>query len=182
MCGIAGIVRRREGVLSDLLRALRNLEYRGYDSAGVAISLDHRLFVRKGVGTIDQVLKGGTLEDGRVGIGHTRWATHGGVSLENAHPHTSCDGKIALVHNGTLDGFERLREELKARGHVFKSDTDTEVIVHLVEEGIEEGLDPISSLSRALSELSGSYAVAMIVAGMDSIFLARFKSPLVIGI
>ncbi len=182
MCGIAGITRRRAGVLSDLLKALKNLEYRGYDSAGVAISLGSRLLVRKGVGTIDQVLGGVSLEDGRMGIGHTRWATHGGVSVENAHPHTSCDGRIALVHNGTLDGFERLREELRARGHVFKSDTDTEVIVHLVEEGIEEGLDPISSLSRALSELGGSYAVAMISADSDSIFVARYKSPLVIGI
>ncbi|MCS7102788.1 MAG: class II glutamine amidotransferase, partial [Candidatus Korarchaeum sp.] len=170
MCGIAGIARGKKGVVSDLLRALKNLEYRGYDSAGIVISLDHKLLIRKGVGTIDQVLKGELLEDGKVGIGHTRWATHGGVNVENAHPHVSCDGKIALVHNGTLDGFERLREELKARGHVFKSDTDTEVIVHLVEEGVEEGLDPINSLSRALSKLGGSYAVAMIVAGMDSIF------------
>lgn len=182
MCGIAGIARREGGVISDLLTALKNLEYRGYDSAGIAISLDRGLFLRKGVGTIDQALEGGSLEDGRVGIGHTRWATHGGVSVENAHPHTSCDGRIALVHNGTLDGFERLREELRSRGHVFKSDTDTEVLVHLAEEGIKSGMDPISSLSQALSKLGGSYAIAMIISGMDSIFLARYKSPLVIGL
>ncbi|RDD54053.1 MAG: glutamine--fructose-6-phosphate transaminase (isomerizing) [Candidatus Korarchaeota archaeon NZ13-K] len=182
MCGIAGITRRNAGVISDLLRALKNLEYRGYDSAGIAVSLNGEILVRKGVGTIDQVIGGDPLEDGEVGIGHTRWATHGGVSVENAHPHTSCDGRIALVHNGTLDGFEELREELMARGHSFRSDTDTEVIVHLVEEGIRGGMDPVSALASALGRLGGSYAVAMIVAGMHSIFLARYKSPLVIGL
>lgn len=183
MCGIVGIVRIKAGVLTDLLRSLKSLEYRGYDSAGVAIATDGELIVRKGVGTIDEVMREAReLVDGSLGIGHTRWATHGGVSVENAHPHTSCDGKIALVHNGTLDGFEELRNELKSRGHVFKSETDTEVVVHLVEEGIRDGLSPIVALSRALVKLSGSYAIAMIVTGFNSIFLARHKSPLVIGI
>lgn len=183
MCGIVGITRKGFGVLRDLLKSLKNLEYRGYDSAGIALVLDGELIVRKGVGTIDQVIsEAGELADGTLGIGHTRWATHGGVSVENAHPHTSCDGKIALVHNGTLDGFEELRRELEERGHVFRSDTDTEVIVHLVEEGIRDGSTPIISLSRALTKLRGSYAIAMVVAGSNSIFLARCKSPLVIGL
>jgi glucosamine--fructose-6-phosphate aminotransferase (isomerizing) len=182
MCGIVGIIRSKQGVLSDLLKSLKSLEYRGYDSAGIAISLGEEIFIVKGVGTIDQVIRGVEIPDGSIGIGHTRWATHGGVSFENAHPHTSCDGKIAVVHNGTLDGFEQLRDYLRARGHVFRSETDTEVITHLVEEGMREGLDPLLSLHRAVSMLEGSYAIAMILVGYNSIYLARRKSPLVIGL
>jgi glucosamine--fructose-6-phosphate aminotransferase (isomerizing) len=182
MCGIVGIVRSRVGVLSDLLKSLKSLEYRGYDSAGIAISLGDDIFILKGVGTIDQVIRGAEIPDGSIGIGHTRWATHGGVSLENAHPQVSCDGKIAVVHNGTLDGFEQLREDLRARGHSFRSETDTEVIAHLVEEGMREGLSPLLSLHRAVRMLEGSYAIAMISAGHNSIYLARRKSPLVIGL
>ncbi len=182
MCGIVGITRKRGGVISEIKKSLKKLEYRGYDSSGIAIVNGNSIFVIKGVGTIDEVLSNAELEDGNTGIGHTRWATHGGVTDENAHPHISCDGKVALVHNGTLDDFHYLRGKLIERGHKFRSETDTEVVAHLIEEKIKSGADRFKAFYESIAPLSGSYAIAAIFAGSDEIFLARNKSPLVIGL
>ncbi len=183
MCGIVGIVKRHGRVVMDLINALKKLEYRGYDSAGIAVLSDGKIYVTKGVGTIDKVIGSAKdVKDGSVGIGHTRWATHGGVSKENAHPHISCNGEVAVVHNGTLDGFDEIRDRLMSRGHVFSSETDTEVIAHLIEEKLNEIRDPVKAFSQAIYELKGSYAIASIIKGHNYILLARNKSPLVIGI
>ncbi len=182
MCGIVGITRKRGGVISEIKKALKKLEYRGYDSSGIAIVNGNSIFVIKGVGTIDEVLSDVKLEDGTTGIGHTRWATHGGVTDDNAHPHTSCDNKVALVHNGTLDDFHYLRNKLRERGHVFRSETDTEVVAHLIEDKVRSGMDRLRAFYESIAPLSGSYAIAAVFAGSNEIFLARNKSPLVIGL
>ncbi|MDK2372418.1 MAG: glutamine--fructose-6-phosphate transaminase (isomerizing) [Candidatus Korarchaeota archaeon] len=182
MCGIVGIVRRRLGVARDLIKSLKKLEYRGYDSAGIAVMSNGDIEVVKGVGTIDAVVGDAEIRDGYVGIGHTRWATHGGVSPENAHPHLSCDGEVAVVHNGTLDDFEGMRRELIAEGHVLHSETDTEVVAHLVEENLKSGDGPLSAFVKAVKKLKGSYALVSIISGERALFLARNKSPLVIGL
>ncbi len=182
MCGIVGIVRRRVGVARDLVKSLKKLEYRGYDSAGIALLSNGKIEVIKGVGTIDKVV--GNLEgigDGYAGIGHTRWATHGGVSPENAHPHLSCHGEVAVVHNGTLDDFEEMRSELMEKGHELKSETDTEVVAHLIEENLKDR-DPFNAFVEAIRRLRGSYAIVSMMAGERALFLARNKSPLVIGL
>jgi len=182
VCGIVGIVRRRLGVAEDLVRSLKKLEYRGYDSAGIAVMSNGDIEVVKGVGTIDAVVGDAEIRDGYVGIGHTRWATHGGVSPENAHPHLSCNGEVAVVHNGTLDDFEGMRRELIAKGHVLRSETDTEVVAHLVEENLKSGDEPLSAFVKAIRKLKGSYAIVSIISGERALFLARNKSPLVIGL
>jgi len=182
VCGIVGIVRRRLGVARDLIRSLKKLEYRGYDSAGIAVMSDGDIEVVKGVGTIEAVVGDAKIRDGYVGIGHTRWATHGGVSPENAHPHLSCNGEVAVVHNGTLDDFEGMRRELIAKGHVLHSETDTEVVAHLVEGNLKSGDKPLSAFVKAIKKLKGSYAIVSIISGERALFLARNKSPLVIGL
>lgn len=183
MCGIVGIVRNKGGVARDLVEALKKLEYRGYDSAGIAILHDGEISVIKGVGTIDKVIGNlDRVEDGSVGIGHTRWATHGAVSDENAHPQTSCNGEVAVVHNGTLDDFDDMRRELESRGHIFRSETDTEIIAHMVEENLKSGMKPIKAFVETVKKLKGSYAIVSLISGERSLFLARNKNPLVIGI
>lgn len=183
MCGIVGIIRSKKGAAKDLVEALKRLEYRGYDSAGIAILHNGEISVVKGVGTIDEVvgdLSG--IKDGSIGIGHTRWATHGGVSTGNAHPQISCDGDVAVVHNGTLDQFKDIREELESRGHIFRSETDTEIVAHLIEENLKSGKKPLEAFVDAVKGLKGSYAIVSIISKERSLFLARNKSPLVIGI
>ncbi len=182
MCGIVGIVRKRSGVAEDLVKSLKKLEYRGYDSAGIAVMSDGKIEVVKGVGTIDSVVGGIEIRDGPVGIGHTRWATHGGVSPENAHPHTSCHGEVAVVHNGTLDDFEDMRRELITKGHELRSETDTEVVAHLIEENLKSGDGPLSAFVNTIRKLKGSYAIVSMISGERALFLARNKSPLVIGL
>ena len=163
MCGIVGFTgtRAAQGVL---IEGLSRLEYRGYDSAGVAIYQDGKLEVvhRKGkVSSLAHTL-GHFNFAGTCGIGHTRWATHGRPSEANAHPHTSCDGRIAVVHNGIIENFADLREELQAAGHTFTSDTDTEVVPHLVEQALSEGApDLMAAVARACERLVGAYALAV---------------------
>jgi glucosamine--fructose-6-phosphate aminotransferase (isomerizing) len=174
----------RHPVASALLESIRNLEYRGYDSCGVAIVTPSGLNVRKDVGTVEEVHRRVSLTaaDGAVGIAHTRWATHGEVTQANAHPHTSCAGDFALVHNGIIANYRHLREELVQEGHCFRSSTDTEAIVHLVEKYYRAMGSLERAFCKALGRLEGSYAVAMVsVHEPDRIYCARFESPLLIG-
>ncbi len=184
VCGIVGIALKRGEAAPILVEGLKRLEYRGYDSAGVAIVGEEGVSVVKGVGTIDDLERrfGVSALSGGTGIGHTRWATHGGVTDANAHPHTDCSGRVAVVHNGVIDNFSELRRALEERGHVLRSDTDTEVIPHLVEEGLSNGLSPIQALARAASMLEGSYAIAAVVSGRREVVVARRGSPLVLGV
>lgn len=182
MCGIIGYVGPKK-VVPVLLDGLKRLEYRGYDSAGVAFLQQGVLQIYRSVGKIkelENILWGKNLA-GDIGIGHTRWATHGRPSEENAHPHVDCSGEIVLVHNGIIENYVPLKEKLVAEGHRFTSDTDTEVIVHLIEKYLEDDLE--EAVRRALSEVSGAYAVAAMWKGdPDRIVGAKCSSPLVVGL
>jgi glucosamine--fructose-6-phosphate aminotransferase (isomerizing) len=185
MCGIFGCVSRADGVARIIHESLKRLEYRGYDSVGEATIFDGKIHVKKDQGKIDDVHRIHNLDDlpGSVGIGHTRWATHGAPSMVNAHPHLDCGGKIAVVHNGIIENFSELKAELENLGHTFKSKTDTEVIPHLIEENINKGLSFIEAVREALKRLEGSYAVAIITSlEPDKIICARKESPLILGI
>ena len=185
MCGIIGSVGRDGETLETLVHGLSKLEYRGYDSAGVALTGDGQgVDITKCAGEISELRD--ALEthapSGEVGVGHTRWSTHGPPTDGNAHPHQDCTGDVAVVHNGIIENYQALRDELSTSGHTFRSDTDTEVVPHLVEEALESGLDPEDAVREALDRIEGSYAVAVVVAGVDAIFAARHDSPLVLGI
>ncbi|MEM2006992.1 MAG: glutamine--fructose-6-phosphate transaminase (isomerizing) [Sulfolobales archaeon] len=187
VCGIIAIAtsKRREDLGSILTEALRRLEYRGYDSVGIAVINGCDLYIARNVGTIDSVAKSEDFKtfSGSVGIGHTRWATHGAPTKENAHPHVDCRKKIAVVHNGIIENYAELREMLKSRGHTFTSDTDTEVIPHLIEEVKSSGLDTYSAFKKAVSMLRGTFAIVAIDSDdARKIFFARRVSPLIIGI
>jgi len=182
MCGIVGYIGKRK-VVPILLAGLKRLAYRGYDSAGIAIIEDGQMKIIKEAGKISK------LEDkiqhmdlpGTLGIGHTRWATHGVPNETNAHPHTDSSGKIALIHNGIIENYNSLRTILMEKGHQFKSETDTEVICHLIEEFYEGSME--EAFRRALAELKGTYGLAVIsMHEPDKIFAARRGSPLVVGI
>ncbi|RAM64549.1 glucosamine--fructose-6-phosphate aminotransferase, partial [Mesotoga sp. SC_3PWM13N19] len=166
-----------------LVDALKKLEYRGYDSAGVAVNSREGLRVAKAVGRISALEKilGDELDSSVVqGIAHTRWATHGGPSDFNAHPHTDCTGKIAVVHNGIIENFDVLRIDLEKKGHIFKSVTDTEVIAHLIEDHYSG--DIVSAVRHTLVDLEGAYAIGVVHQDHpDVIVAARKGSPLVVG-
>ncbi|WP_257299936.1 glutamine--fructose-6-phosphate transaminase (isomerizing) [Haloarchaeobius sp. FL176] len=183
MCGIVGCVGRPDETLDVLMTGLSNLEYRGYDSAGVALS-NEALSVEKRAGELEELENAvrTTSLHGNVGVGHTRWSTHGAPTDANAHPHTDCSERVAVVHNGIIENYAELKNELQARGHTFESETDTEVLPHLVEEYLEAGTDPESAVREAIGRIEGSYAVGVVVAGVDAIFAAREDSPLVIGV
>ena len=182
MCGIVGYVGPRQGwrICYD---GLRRLEYRGYDSAGVAAVADGKLTILRRVGKLKmlgEALAANPLV-GMLAIGHTRWATHGKPSEENSHPHRSCDGKIAVVHNGIIENYAELRDQLRAEGHTFTSQTDTETIAHLVEKHYEGDLK--AAVLRTLQDIEGAYAIAVIHEDEpDRIVAARLRSPLVIGL
>ena len=183
MCGIVGVVGDDFKVF-DVVDSLKRLEYRGYDSAGVAYIRDGKVLVFKSVGRID-VLRdslGEHLKDEiSVGIAHTRWATHGSPNDTNAHPHTDCTGKIAIVHNGIIENFRELKAFLESLGHEFRSDTDTEVIAHLIEE--EYKGDIFEAVLNAVRKLDGAYAIGVVHSDHpDTIIAARKGSPLVIGV
>src|SRR5216117_4124685 len=160
MCGIVGYVGDK-GAVGIIVDGLRRLEYRGYDSAGVAVLDRGGLQVRRAVGRIKALET--TLRDkpvtGPLGIGHTRWATHGRPSEENAHPHTDCTGSIVVVHNGILENYLPIKQRLQAEGHTFKSETDTEVVAHLVEHHFTEAGSLAEAVRRSLAEVRGAYAV-----------------------
>ncbi|HJR29176.1 MAG TPA: glutamine--fructose-6-phosphate transaminase (isomerizing) [Pseudomonas sp.] len=183
MCGIVGAVAERN-ITAILLEGLKRLEYRGYDSAGVAVfTNDEKLLRMRRPGKVSE-LEQALIEEplvGRLGIAHTRWATHGAPCERNAHPHFS--GDLAVVHNGIIENHEALREQLKALGHVFTSDTDTEVIAHLLNEKLNEQPDLTAALKATVKELHGAYGLAVISARQpDRLVAARSGSPLVIGL
>lgn len=184
MCGIVGIVSHGE-VAPLLVESISRLEYRGYDSCGIATLNSAGIEVRKDIGAVTEVASrlGLALAHGGIGIAHTRWATHGGVSRENAHPHLSCDKGFAVAHNGIISNHEALRAELAERGHCFSSETDTEVFAHILEEIYRCGVSVEETFVHALRRLEGTFALAMISAhDPESIFCARQKSPLILGI
>jgi glucosamine--fructose-6-phosphate aminotransferase (isomerizing) len=187
MCGIFGCI-LKDGKAAPVIHAsLKRLEYRGYDSVGEATLQDGKLYVKKDQGKIDEVHAVRNLDDlpGNIGVGHTRWATHGAPLEVNAHPHVDCTGQLAVVHNGIIENFSDLKAELEARGHVFKSKTDTEVIPHLIEETLKNNpsLGLAEAILETLKRLEGSYAIAVIsIAEPDKIVCARNESPLVVGV
>jgi glucosamine--fructose-6-phosphate aminotransferase (isomerizing) len=184
MCGITARV-GQDNALSELLVGLENLEYRGYDSAGVAVKNGTEIDVVKREGKIARLKERLTEQghpDGRIGLGHTRWSTHGAPSDRNAHPHTDCTGTVAVVHNGIVENYDELRAELRADGHEFTSDTDTEVVPHLVERQLSQGDGPEDAFRNAVARLDGSYAIAMLVEDRDAVFATRQDSPLVLGL
>ncbi|NWH07223.1 MAG: glutamine--fructose-6-phosphate transaminase (isomerizing) [Alphaproteobacteria bacterium] len=181
MCGIVGIL-GKEDAAPLILDALRRLEYRGYDSAGIATLNAGEIDRRRSPGKLSNL---GTVLmqrplPGRIGIGHTRWATHGAPTERNAHPHAS--QKVAVVHNGIIENFRSLRDELTGLGHAFETETDTEVVVHLVTEYLNRGLDPQAASAKAFKRLEGAFALVVMFAGHpDLLVCARRGSPLAIG-
>ncbi len=181
MCGIVGILGTK-AVAGDLVDALRRLEYRGYDSAGIATVENGHLERRRAQGKLRN-LEARLLQEplaGRTGIGHTRWATHGRPVERNAHPHMS--DVVSVVHNGIIENYRELKATLTARGHAFETDTDTEAVVHLITDELQQGLAPVAAVQAALSKLQGAFALAIVFAGHDDLMLAaRRGSPLAIG-
>ena len=182
MCGIIGII-GKDPVAGPLLDALKRLEYRGYDSAGIATLINGGIERRRAEGKLENLVSRIQSEPiaGTTGIGHTRWATHGVPNEKNAHPHAT--KSVAVVHNGIIENFQVLRDELAAVGHVLASDTDTEVIVHLITLGLERGDPPAEATKAALARLEGAFALGIVFAGEDDLMIAaRQGSPLAIGI
>lgn len=182
MCGIVGYI-GRENAKELLLKGLEKLEYRGYDSAGIAVRNEEEIKVFKEKGRIAELRKAASSDfDGQIGIGHTRWATHGVPNYENAHPHQSTSGRFTLVHNGVIENYEQLKTEFLG-SLTFKSDTDTEVIVELIEHFSNEGLTTEEAFNKVLSLLHGSYALGLLdEQDADTIYVAKNKSPLLVGI
>ena len=187
MCGIFGCI-LKEGNAAPLIHSsLKRLEYRGYDSVGIATISNGKIFIKKDSGKIDEVHKIVNLDDmpGSIGIGHTRWATHGAPLKVNSHPHTDCTGEIVVVHNGIIENFMELKAELQNLGHTFVSKTDTEVMPHLIEETLKQNLNLTlqQAVLASLKRIDGSYAFAVISSREpDKIICARNESPLVLGI
>src|SRR5436190_12650267 len=192
MCGIIGYIGKKPAA-PILIEGLRRLEYRGYDSAGVAVLAETGFTVRKKKGKIDEGLAPLLEQEpatGNLGIGHTRWATHGPPSDENSHPHLDQSGRIAVVHNGVIENYDRIRERLLAAGHTFHSGTDTEVLAHLIGEHLEKrrgknaGSCPLTAaVCDALREVIGTYGLVVISKDQPNVMIgARRGSPLIIGI
>ena len=184
MCGIIGYCGKKPAV-PIALEALKRLEYRGYDSAGIASLYDGKLLIRKDAGKIDEVIQKQNLAGlpGIVAIGHTRWATHGGVTQLNAHPHSDCGGRVAVVHNGIIENNQQLRQELTKIGHKFSSETDTEIIPHLIEDELKNGCSLEQAVLNIAPRLEGSYA--FLVISLDDpgkIIGTRKNNPLIVGI
>ena len=180
MCGIVGYVGESEAY-PILIEALKKLEYRGYDSAGMAVSCDGRIEIARRKGTVDELrelCEGGF--KGKLGLAHTRWATHGTPSERNAHPHRA--GDVVVVHNGIVENYVELKDLLRAKGHKFLSDTDTEVIPHLIAEHLKEGADFMGAVRASLAEMSGSYALGIIKEQEQTLIAAKKESPLVLGL
>lgn len=181
MCGIVGYIGNKD-VKNTLLEGLKRLEYRGYDSAGIATLSKNKIVIEKAVGKIENLEKKIAHNNkAKLGICHTRWATHGEPTENNAHPHKSCQGNIALVHNGIIENYNEIKEELKKSGHKFKSETDTEVLVHLIESFYNGNL--LSAVYAALKKVRGAYGIAVISENEPNrIIAARMGSPLILGV
>jgi glucosamine--fructose-6-phosphate aminotransferase (isomerizing) len=184
MCGIVGYIGYREA-WPVIIKGLQRLEYRGYDSAGVALMNGHMSIFKKAgkVSDLKQSVEGENLS-GTLGMGHTRWATHGEPSDRNSHPHTSGDGRLAIIHNGIIENYSSLKEALLSRGHIFKSDTDTEVLIHLIEDiQLQTGLDIREAVRIALDKVIGAYAIVIMDKNQpDELIAARKGSPMVLGV
>ena len=183
MCGIIGYCGQKPAV-PIVLEALKRLEYRGYDSAGIASLYDGRLLIRKDAGKIDEVIQKHDLASlpGIVAIGHTRWATHGGVTQFNAHPHSDCGGRVAVVHNGIIENNQQLRQELTKIGHKFTSETDTEIIPHLLEDELKNGCSLEQAVLNITPRLEGSYAFLVISLDDPAKIIGTRKTiPLIVG-
>lgn len=182
MCGIIGYTGNRRAS-PIILRGLKRLEYRGYDSAGIA-TVSSKIHVKKDRGRVDEINTRLNLEElpGTVGIGHTRWATHGAPNTINAHPHVDCKQSVAVVHNGIIENYSELKSELISRGHIFRSDVDTEVIPHLIEEFIKDGKTLRDAVIETSKLLKGCFAFLVISNGDERIFASRYKCPLILGI
>ncbi len=184
MCGIVGCV-AEEPVAGILLEGLGRVEYRGYDSAGMATISDGVLSVKKGVGRVKEIeqKQGLSALKGNIGMAHTRWATHGGVTDQNAHPQTSCGALVAVIHNGIIDNYVPLKKALSAKGHKFRSETDTEVIAHIIEDEYKRARDPLQATIAGTKRLKGQYAVAVMFQDRpDLIVGARKDAPLIVGV
>lgn len=183
MCGIVGYAGPRR-VVPVVLEGLRKLEYRGYDSAGIVYYLDGKLVKHRCEGklaALEAIIDDAIIAPSHIGLGHTRWATHGAPTTANAHPHSDCSGELVVVHNGIIENYHSLREELKDKGHKFTSETDTEVLAHLIEEYLTDDLP--SAVRAALKRVEGSYAIGVFWAGMpDTLIAVRNHSPLVLGV
>ena len=182
MCGIVGVVGNANAT-DILIQGLEKLEYRGYDSAGIFVADGDQAHLVKAVGRIAELsAKLGDKTEGTTGIGHTRWATHGKPTEDNAHPHTSQTGRFVLVHNGVIENYLEMKNDF-LEGHSFKGQTDTEIAVHLIGQFVEEGLSTLEAFKKALKIIQGSYAFALIDAtDADTIYVAKNKSPLLIGL
>ena len=185
MCGIIGVVQKRGDVAPFIHQALKRLEYRGYDSVGVTTVEDGKLYMKKDQGKVEEVHRKLDLDEmpGSIGIGHTRWATHGIPSMLNSHPHFDCNNEIAVVHNGVIDNFLELRKELSAKGHKLKSETDTEIIPHMLEDYMKDGLDLVEAVKEVTKRIEGTYAIVVMSTKEEEnrIVCTRDGNPLVIG-
>ncbi len=184
MCGIVGYIGKKK-TRSVLLEGLKRLEYRGYDSAGIAFIEGGKIKTVRAVGKVARLeaALGEKSNESTIGIAHTRWATHGIPSEKNSHPHRDCNGQFSVVHNGIIENYLELKNTLQSKGHSFKSDTDTEVIVHLVEQFVREGNNVDSAFQKTLTLLEGTYGLVLLsIAEPDTLRVARMGSPLVIGV
>ena len=183
MCGIIGYIGKRKAI-PIILESLKRLEYRGYDSFGIAALDNSKIVVKKDVGRIEQVAPKLSITKlkAKVAIGHSRWATHGKVTKENAHPHLSNNGKIAVVHNGIIENYQKLKSFLISKGFKFYSETDTEVIPNLIEWHMRSGSNFIDAIKKTIAQLEGSYALVILNAGQRKLVAIRKESPLVLGV
>ena len=182
MCGIFGYIGSRTDAGTLVIDGLKNLEYRGYDSWGIACKTNGHVSVAKSTGMISDVDSNDFAESCSTAIAHTRWATHGGVTPQNAHPHTDEAGTIAVVHNGIIENYQQLRADLIGRGHTFVSETDTEVIPHLIEETLAETDDFASAVRLACQKLTGRYGLLALHTASNTLVAARTGSPLIVGV
>jgi len=182
MCGIVGCVGRDDDTVDVLMGGLRSLEYRGYDSAGIAVGPSMTVMRRSGELDELQAAVDADRPTGTLGIGHTRWSTHGPPTDANAHPHTDENGRVAVVHNGIIENYGELKAELQADGVEFTSETDTEVVPHLIAAELQAGTAPETAFHDTVDRLEGSYAIAVLIDGGETIYAARQGSPLVVGV
>ena len=185
MCGIFGCILREGQAVKLINDGLKRLEYRGYDSTGVAVINNNQMEVRKDKGRIEEVMNNLHILEmpGKIGVGHTRWATHGAPAMENAHPHTDESESIAVIHNGVIENYLELKDEMIEKGHIFKSRTDTEVLAHLLEDEMKTDIGLQGAMLRVLRRIKGSYAfVVLSTYEPDKIYCARNESPLVLGV